>query len=117
MKTLSGIALAASILASSCAANIEWANDCARGTGICVQPYYQLPAAGIPSDNPSYRGCLSQQPGDISPEPNCSDQELTRPEPMPYDGDSGFDGGFLPFHGTHSPKPLYGLSVAFGYRS
>jgi hypothetical protein len=114
MKMLSKLALAAAILASTCAAKAEWVSGYVRSSGTYVQPYYRTPANGVPYDNLSYRGYPSQQPGYISPRANSFGADWTGPKTMPYYGDSKSDTGLLPYTGNDSPKPLYGNSRSSG---
>jgi len=117
MKTLSKLALAASILASTCVAQAEWVSGYVRSSGTYVQPYYRTPANGVPYDNLSYRGYPSQQPGYISPRANTVGSDWTPPTTMPHYGDSKSGTGLLPYTGNYSQKPLYrnSRSSDFGF--
>jgi hypothetical protein len=115
MKTLSKLALAALILASTCAANAEWVSGYVRSSGTYVQPYYRTPANGVPYDNLSYRGYPSQQPGYISPRASSLGSDWTSPQTMPYYGGSRSETGMLPYTGNYSPKPLYENSRSYGF--
>ncbi len=114
MKILSRLALAASILASTCAAKADWVSGYVRSSGTYVQPYYRTPANGAPYDNLSYRGYTSQQRRYISPRANSFGSNWTDPKTMPYYGDSKSNAGLLPHTGNYSPRPLYGNSHSSG---
>src|SRR5882672_6243072 len=100
MKTL--LALAAVTLIAAISAKAEWVSGYVRSSGTYVQPYYRTPANGTPYDNLSYRGYPSQQPGYVSQRSWSLDSDLNRPKVMPYQGDSRFDAGLLPYTGDYS---------------
>jgi hypothetical protein len=107
MKTLSKFALAASILASTCAANAEWVNGYVRSSGTYVQPYYRTPANGVRYDNLSYRGYPSQQPNCVSRSNYGHDSRSNRPtSPHSYDNNN-LDTTPRPYTGDCVPKPLF----------
>ena len=109
MKTLTKLALAVVILATSLAAQAETVRGHFRSNGTYVMPYYRTPANGIPYDNLSYRGYPSQQPGYISPRSYSVDSAWTQPKTMPSYGSSRFDSGLLPSTGGYTPRLLNGL--------
>ena len=85
-----------------------------RSSATYVSPYVRTPANSTVTDNLSYRGYPSQQPGYVSPRTSPLDSGVSIPKTMPSYGNSGLGTGLLPYTGGYSPKALYGNSRSSG---
>ena len=114
MKTLTKLALAALLLATTFAANAGWVNGYSRNDGSYVSGYYRASANCTPYDNLSYRGYPSQQPGYVSPRSYGLDSSWSRPTPLPSYGSYNFQTP-RPYTGGYSPTPLYRRFGSLGF--
>jgi len=80
-----------------------------RSTGTYVAPHVRTPANNTVTDNLSYRGYPSQQPGYVSPRSHDLDSSC-RPTPLPSYGSYNLHNLPRPSTGDYAPKPLWGNS-------
>ena len=85
-----------------------------RSSGTYVAPHLRTAPNDTVTDNLSYRGYPSQQPGYVSPRSYGLDSSWSRPTPLPSYGSYNFETP-RPYTGGYAPNPLLGNSLSAGY--
>jgi len=115
MKSLKNLVLATVILTTAVATQAGTVNGYFRSNGTYVMPHYRTPANGTPYDNLSYRGYPSQQPGYVSPRSYGLDSSLSRPTPLPSNGNYKIKTMPRPYTGAYTCTPLNRRSSFFNF--